>query len=62
MALGHLGLLALTGTQAACLGVAHMALFWILVILGIVVLAKWLAGGTVPGILEVPVFVQTAEG
>ena len=24
--------------------------------------AKWLAGGTVPGILEVPVFVQTADG
>jgi len=24
--------------------------------------AKWLAGGTVPGIIEVPVFVQTAEG
>jgi ribose transport system substrate-binding protein len=24
--------------------------------------AKWLAGGTVPGILEVPVLVRTAEG
>ena len=24
--------------------------------------AKWLAGGTVPGIIEVPVFVHTAEG
>ncbi len=27
------------------LGVLHMGLFWILVILGIVVLAKWLASG-----------------
>ena len=27
------------------LGIVHMALFWILVILGIVVLVKWLAGG-----------------
>ena len=26
------------------LGFLHMALFWILVVLGIVVLAKWLAG------------------
>ena len=31
------------------LGVAHMALFWILVILGIVVLAKWLGGGPAGG-------------
>ena len=27
------------------LGVVHMALFWILVILGIVVFVYWLAGG-----------------
>lgn len=27
------------------LGIAHMALFWILVILGIVVIVKWLAAG-----------------
>jgi len=27
------------------LGVAHMVLWWILLILGIVVLAKWLLGG-----------------
>jgi ribose transport system substrate-binding protein len=31
-------------------------------VLAVDVFAKWLAGGTVPGILEVPVFVQTAEG
>lgn len=30
------------------LGIVHMALFWILVVLGIVVLAKWLAGGGPP--------------
>lgn len=30
------------------LGVAHMVLWWILIILGIVVLAKWLFGG-LPG-------------
>jgi putative membrane protein len=27
------------------LGMVHMLLFWVLVILGIVVLARWLAGG-----------------
>jgi putative membrane protein len=27
------------------LGVVHMVLFWVLVILGIVVLARWLAAG-----------------
>jgi ABC-type sugar transport system substrate-binding protein len=31
-------------------------------VLAVDVFAQWLAGGTVPGILEVPVFVQTAEG
>ncbi|HZM35676.1 MAG TPA: SHOCT domain-containing protein [Burkholderiales bacterium] len=31
------------------LGIVHMALFWILVILGIVVLVKWLAGGPTGG-------------
>jgi putative membrane protein len=30
------------------LGMVHMLLFWILVILGIVVLVRWLASGT-PG-------------
>ncbi len=28
------------------LGIVHMALFWILVILGITVLVKWLAGSS----------------
>ena len=28
------------------LGMVHMLLFWVLVILGIVVLARWLAGGS----------------
>ena len=27
------------------LGMVHMLLFWVLVIMGIVVLARWLAGG-----------------
>ena len=31
------------------LGFLHMALFWILVILGIVVLARWLSGGGAGG-------------
>jgi putative membrane protein len=30
------------------LGIVHMGLFWILVILGIVVLVKWLGGGGAP--------------
>ena len=30
------------------LGIVHMTLFWILVILGIVVLVKWSAGGGPP--------------
>jgi ABC-type sugar transport system substrate-binding protein len=30
-------------------------------VLAVDVFAQWLAGGTVPGIIEVPVFVQTAE-
>lgn len=30
------------------LGFVHMALFWILVVLGIVVLVKWLAAGGPP--------------
>jgi len=34
------------GSGWAILGVAHMLLWWVLLILGIVVLGKWLFGGT----------------
>lgn len=30
------------------LGIVHMALFWILVVLGIVVLVRWLGDGSTP--------------
>jgi len=33
------------------LGMVHMLLFWVLVILGIVVLTRWLAGGPRDGLL-----------
>ena len=33
------------------LGMVHMLLFWVLVILGIVVLTRWLAGGPRDGVL-----------
>jgi putative membrane protein len=43
------------------LGMVHMLLFWILVILGIVVLARWLAGGSSRNFLPDPLEILKAR-
>lgn len=42
---GDMGSMMGYGGSWGALGILHMVLWWVLIILGIVVLVKWLAGG-----------------